>query len=76
METTPAAGVQRIWRLRKRQHQIDAELRDEGSSGAVVRFFYDGKVAFVRWWPTRREADGSVREKRDELERAGWIEHW
>jgi hypothetical protein len=68
--------VRRIWRLRKQQHHIDAELRDDGSDAVELRFSYDGKIASSRRWPTRRLAFSNASEKRQELERAGWVDHW
>jgi hypothetical protein len=68
--------VSRLWRLRKRQEYVDAELSDEGNAGARIQFFYNGELAYQRLWPTLALAVAEADSKRAELERGGWIEHW
>jgi hypothetical protein len=65
----------RVWRLRKLHQQADARLREDGQ-GAEVQFFYNGVLTYTRWWPTRVLALADAAEKRAELEREGWMEHW
>ena len=66
---------ERIWRLRKRHHQVDALLR-EHEDGAEVQFLYDGTLTYGRHWPGREAALAHAAEKRAELERSGWTMHW
>jgi hypothetical protein len=65
-----------LWRLRKRNHRVDAHLADTGSGRVEIRFDYDGRPVFVRQWRTRRSALAHALKKRRELERAGWVDHW
>ena len=65
----------RLWRLRKLNHAVDAEIRQE-AGGCLVEFFYDGTSTYQRVWPTRAEALAEAAEKRAELERSGWMAHW
>ena len=65
----------RIWRLRKLNHAVDAEVR--AIHGAyIVQFTYDGVPTYERQWPTRAEAFAEAAAKRTELERSGWMAHW
>ena len=66
----------RIWRLRKHQHSVDAELREAPAGGFCIRFLYDGEVTYERRWPVRVLALAEAAEKRAELERGGWMSHW
>ncbi len=65
-----------LWRLRKRNHRVDAELEQSGANRVELRFVYDGRPVFAREWRTRRSALAHASQKRRELERAGWVEHW
>jgi hypothetical protein len=66
----------RIWRLRKRQHSIDAVLRKNAGGGLTLDFVLNGRRMPGRRWPTRARAMKAASEKREELERAGWATHW
>jgi hypothetical protein len=68
--------VQRIWRLRKHHHAVDAALRDTAAGGCSVQFLYDGVLTYERRWPTRALALAEAADKRAELERSGWMFHW
>jgi hypothetical protein len=73
---TPPAGTH-LWRLRKREQRVDAELRDRGDkAGVEVQFFYNGALTYRRLWPTRSQAMAEADRKRADLERSGWISHW
>jgi hypothetical protein len=74
-ETMGAAG-QRVWRLRKLHQYVDAELRDNATSGVDLQFFYNGECAYTRNWPTHALALAEAADKRAELEREGWMFHW
>jgi hypothetical protein len=65
----------RIWRLRKLTHAVDAEIH-AADGGYLVRFLYDGAATYQRTWPTRNEAFAEAAAKRAELERGGWMAHW
>jgi hypothetical protein len=67
---------QRVWRLRKANHSVDAELRALPSEEVLVQLLYDGALTYERQWPTRTEALAEIAERRAELERSGWIPHW
>ena len=70
-----AESVERVWRLRKQNHQVDAQLRTD-RQGTEIRFFYDGTLAYGRRLPTRELALAQAAERRRELERSGWTLHW
>lgn len=71
-----AASAQRVWRLRKLHQYVDAELRDNATSGVDLQFSYNGECAYTRNWPTRALALAEAADKRAELEREGWMFHW
>jgi hypothetical protein len=69
----------RVWRLRKQNLYVDAQLRsvDEGDAAAVeIRLLYNGELSYKRVCPTREAAIAEAAAKRAELEREGWIPHW
>ena len=66
---------ERLWRLRKHGHSVEAQVRPK-NDGVEVRFFYDGAITFERTCPNREDAVGEALVKRAELERSGWIAHW
>jgi hypothetical protein len=70
----PAEGT-RVWRLRKLNQQVDAQLRQD-DAGVETRFFYNGELSYARSWPTRDLALADANAKRAELERDGWTAHW
>jgi hypothetical protein len=61
-----------LWRLRKRQQSIDAILHDR----ATLEFVMNGRRITIRRWPSHAQAVKAATEKREELERAGWSNHW
>jgi hypothetical protein len=65
----------RIWRLRKLHQQADARVRDD-ERGVEIQFFYNGSLVYARRLPTRALALDEAAEKRAQLERYGWTEHW
>jgi hypothetical protein len=68
---------QRLWRLRKLHHSVDAELVSGADGDSVeLQYLYDGEKAYRRRWPTRALAVGEAAHKRAELERDGWVFHW
>jgi len=72
MNETP----QRIWRLRKLSHAVDAEIETTPLGECTLRFLYDGAVTYRRTWPDRQQALGEAAQKRTELEQSGWMAHW
>jgi hypothetical protein len=66
----------RLWRLRKHNVIVDAELRELEPDGVEVTFLYNGDASYRRRWPTRDEAVAEAAAKRAELEREGWSYHW
>jgi hypothetical protein len=67
---------ERLWRLRKRQHTIDAILRDGEGHDVALEFMMNGRRLAVRQCASRVQAVKAATEQRDELERAGWASHW
>ena len=68
--------VQRLWRLRKRNHVVDVEFHPGSDGGIDVRFLYNGTLSYSKHCATRVEAVAEAATKRAELEREGWIFHW
>jgi hypothetical protein len=68
--------TERLWRLRKRQHLIDAMLRERDDHTVALEFVMNGRRLAVRQCASRAQAMHAATEKRNELERAGWATHW
>jgi hypothetical protein len=68
--------MHRLWRLRKQNLFVDAQMRDEGPDGFEIAFLYNGELSYRRRWPTRDEAMADAAARRAELEREGWAFHW
>lgn len=67
----------RIWRLRKRNLYVDAELRQvDGTSEFDLLIFYGATLTSTRRCATRGDAVAEARARRAELEREGWTFHW
>ena len=67
----------RIWRLRKRNLYVDAELRQvEGSDEFDLLIYYGTTLTSSRRCATRLEAVSEGKGRRAELEREGWTFHW
>ena len=67
--------AERLWRLRKRQQNIDAVLRDT-DEGVTLEFAMNGQHLTTRRCRSRAQALTEATEQRKELERAGWTTHW
>ena len=66
-----------MWRLRKRNLYVDAELLEVPNTGEFdVRVFYGTTLTSSRRCPTRADAVEQARATRAELEREGWTFHW
>ncbi|MEQ1728854.1 MAG: hypothetical protein ABL982_10770 [Vicinamibacterales bacterium] len=67
----------RIWRLRKRNLYVDAELRQVPDSREWELLIYYGMtLTSSRRCATRAEAVAEGKSRRTELEREGWTFHW
>jgi hypothetical protein len=66
----------RLWRLRKQNLFVDAQIDDEGGAGVEIAFLYNHQLTYRRRWPTRDAALADAAAKRSELERQGWMPHW
>jgi hypothetical protein len=72
-----AEGAIRIWRLRKRNLYVDAELRPaDGGSEFDLLIFYGTTLTWSRRCATRMDAVTEAKARRAELEREGWTFHW
>lgn len=67
--------LERLWRVRRRHHHIDALL---GRSGAhwELRFTRNDRVLFTRQYEARAAACAEAEARLRELQRAGWNTHW
>lgn len=71
------ASELRIWRLRKRNLYVDAELRRvEGTSEFELLIYYGTTLTSSRRCATRADAVVEATTRRAELEREGWTFHW
>ena len=68
--------MHRLWRLRKQNLFVDAQINDEGDAGVEVAYLYNRQLTYRRRWPTREAALADADAKRTELEREGWMLHW
>jgi len=69
-------SVQRsIWRVRRRRERLDALLQ-RTATGWELSFHHNMKLLVSRTYSTERGARAEARKQRQELERAGWTQHW
>lgn len=67
----------RIWRLRKRNLYVDAELKQVPETEEWdLRVYYGTTLTSSRRCATRTEAVAEAKARRAELEREGWTFHW
>ena len=67
----------RIWRLRKRNLYVDAELRQVRDSAEYdLLVYYGATLTSSRRCATRADAVSAAKARRAELEREGWTFHW
>jgi hypothetical protein len=72
-----ANGALRIWRLRKRNLYVDAELRRVEETGEWdLLVYYGTTLTSTRRCATRADAVTEATSRRAELEREGWTFHW
>lgn len=71
------ANALRLWRLRKRNLFVDAELtRVDDSEAFDLSIYYGTTLTWSRRCATRAEAVADARSRRADLERQGWTFHW
>jgi hypothetical protein len=71
------ANELRLWRLRKRNLYVDAELKQVEETGEWdVCVYYGTTLTSSRRSATRGEAVAEAKARRAELEREGWTFHW
>ncbi|MGH6750103.1 MAG: hypothetical protein ACRECI_12410 [Methyloceanibacter sp.] len=66
----------RLWRIRKRQHVIDAIVRPAAREAVALEYVLNGRRIYVREWPTREAAETTAGARLRDLQRAGWATHW
>ena len=73
--TSTLGSSERLWRLRRRHHYIDAILQ-ESVDGCTLEFRLNGK-SLVTWRrENRKQASADAMTRLRDLQRAGWNEHW
>jgi hypothetical protein len=65
----------RFWRVRRRHDHIDAVLRSVGSTW-TLEYSRNDRTLVTRRYDTEINARVEARARLEELQRAGWIEHW
>ena len=72
----PATDL-RIWRLRKRNLYVDAELKPVRETGEwEICIYYGTTLTSSHRCATRADAVNEAKTRRAELERQGWTFHW
>ena len=68
---------ERLWRLRRRQHYVDAYIGPPDSDGRVVlAISFSGTPTWSHHSLSRADAVALALARRAELEREGWTFHW
>jgi hypothetical protein len=71
------ANTLRLWRLRKRNLYVDAELRQaDGSDAFDLLVYYGTTLTSSCRCASRADAVAQAKARRAELEREGWTFHW
>jgi hypothetical protein len=65
-----------LWRVRRRQDVIDAEIAPAADTGIELRLAYNGRAVYRRVWPSRDDAVREAAARRVGLEQVGWTRHW
>jgi hypothetical protein len=74
---TERAGALRVWRLRKRNLYVDAELQQVDGTGAFdLLVFYGTTLTWSQRFDSRSDAITEAKRRRADLEREGWTFHW
>ena len=70
--------IERLWRVRKDTHKIDARVDESGDKGArvVLTIYYDDELVTTTAHGSRAEAAGDADRRLQALLRAGWTSHW
>ena len=48
--------MHRLWRLRKQDLFVDAQINDEGDAGVEIAYFYHHQLTYRRRWPSLEAA--------------------
>jgi hypothetical protein len=64
-----------LWRARRRHDRIDAVLRDIGSTW-LLEYWRNDRLLVTRRYETEMKARADAEGRLEELQRAGWIDHW
>ena len=75
-KTALPRASQRLWRMRRLHHFVDAEIGAVTDGGVELSYAYNGELTYRRRWSTREQAMDEAAAKRAELERDGWMFHW
>ena len=68
---------ERLWRLRRRQHYVDAHISPPGPDGRVeLSISFSGTPTWSHQSPSRADAVSLALARRADLEREGWTFHW
>jgi hypothetical protein len=70
---TVASEPELLWRMHKREWQIDCTLQNQGRNGWSVRVLLNGLGFHARRFRTWADAIEGAEDKYAELVRAGWI---
>lgn len=65
----------RLWRARRRHDRIDAVLKPIGTI-TVLEYWRNDRLMVARRYTTEDMARADASAKLQELQRAGWIDHW
>ena len=65
----------RLWRARRRHDRIDAVLRCIGTTW-VLEYWRNDRHMVTRRYETEMKARAEAQARLEELQRAGWVDHW
>jgi len=69
--------IERLWRVRKDTHKMDARVEPAGDDARVVlTIYYDSQLITTTSHPSRADAAGEAARRLRDLLRAGWTSHW
>ena len=64
-----------IWRVRRRKDKLEAWIQ-RTAQGWELSFLHNIRLLVSRTFPTERAARAEARRQLQDLERAGWTQHW
>ena len=65
----------RLWRARRQHDHIDAVLQSIGTI-TVLEYWRNDRLMVTRRYTAEDTARADAAAKLQELQRAGWIDHW